>query len=103
MITFKAGTTFSAVVQRKVDSATPFDITNTEITSRLSHRGWAFSLEVEVLDAAQGLFQVKASASETANWPSGTLSWDITYDDGGVVTTIPEDTFIPIRVSKRVS
>lgn len=102
VLEMKRGATFSAGILY-ADSGVDVDLTGYTITSQVRQFGTLIQTMTVVISnqtTNTGEFTVSATATQTADWPVGTLAWDIRLADGA--TIVYSKTF-QILVDERVT
>lgn len=98
-IIHKRGDTFVAECIRKNDDDVAMDITSTIITSQVkAGRTELPQMTVTKTVPSAGAFTLVAEAADTLLWPLGTVEWDIQYQDGDIVASVPSNKNIIITV-----
>lgn len=98
----KQGATFRLPCRYLDGGGDPVDLTGYTITSTLKSQesnAVVQALTVAVTDAAGGLFEVRATATETATWPPEAVAFDVRIADGAGTVVYSEDCKFLVRKS----
>jgi len=80
-ITHKQGDTLDWVINL-TDTGSPVDITDWSVRAQIRQGDTLiFNLTVTVVDAANGLFRLSATAAQTDTWSAGSHSCDVEFTD----------------------
>jgi hypothetical protein len=80
-ITHKQGDTLDWVINL-TDTGSPVDLTDWSIRAQIRQGDTLiFNLTVTVVDAANGLFRLSATAAQTDTWSAGSHSCDVEFTD----------------------
>lgn len=99
VITHKRGASFTVTIQITDSEEAPVDLTGASIRSSLASDVARIDLACTILNPAEGLIQIAASATETRGWPLGEYDWDLAQIlPGGGTNPWPVDRNIRLKV-----